>query len=53
MKKLVIFISVTLFSWIGWWLGNRIGMTTAYLLSFIGSLVGVIVGCRFNRAYLG
>ncbi len=52
MKKLVIFISVTLFSWIGWWLGDRIGMTTGYLLSFVGSLVGVVVGCRFNRDHL-
>ncbi|GBE13651.1 hypothetical protein BMS3Bbin14_00837 [bacterium BMS3Bbin14] len=52
MKKLVIFISITLFSSIGWWLGYRIGMTTGYLLSFVGSLVGVVVGCRFNRDYL-
>ena len=52
MKKLVLMLSVTLFSWIGWMLGERFGMTTAYLLSFIGSLVGVIIGCRVNRDYL-
>jgi len=52
MKKLIIFISVTLFSWIGWWLGARFGQMTGYFLSFIGSLVGVYAGVLFNRQYI-
>jgi len=52
MKKLVLLISITLFSWIGWWLGAHIGIMTAYLISFVGSLFGVYVGVRFNQTYL-
>ena len=52
MKKIIIILSVTLFSWGGWWLGNHFGLTTAWLLSFAGSLVGVYAGCRINRDYL-
>lgn len=52
MKKLSILLGVTLFSWIGWWLGEPFGMMTAYILSFLGSLVGVYIACRINRDYL-
>ncbi len=53
MKKIILFISVTLFSSLGWWLGGRFGMMTGYWASFVGSLVGVYVGCIVNRNYLG
>lgn len=52
MKKLVLLLSITLFSWVGWKLGDRFGIMTAYFSSVIGSLVGVWVGCRINRDYL-
>jgi len=52
MKKIIILLSVTLFSWLGWMLGEHFGAITAYLFSFIGSLIGVIIGCRVNRDYL-
>jgi TM2 domain-containing membrane protein YozV len=54
MKKIILFISVSLFGYIGWWCGAAIGgIMTAYLLSLVGSLVGVILGVRINRRYLG
>jgi len=53
MNKIIIMLSITFFSWIGWWMGENIGVMTAYLLSFIGSLFGVYVGVRINRDYLG
>ena len=53
MKKIILLGSITIFSWMGWLLGDRFGIMTAYLLSFAGSLVGVYVGCRINRDYLG
>ena len=53
MDKLCIFIGVTVFGWLGWWLGARFGIMTGYVLSGIGSLVGVYVGWRVNRDYLG
>jgi hypothetical protein len=45
MTKIILFLSITFFSWIGWWLGEYIGFMTAYLASFIGSLFG---GRRVN-----
>ena len=29
MNRLCIFISVTVFGWLGWWLGAKIGLMTA------------------------
>jgi hypothetical protein len=46
MKTVIIILCVSLFSWIGWWLGARFGLMAAYLLSFIGSLIGVYGGVR-------
>ena len=51
MKKLVMLISITLFSSVGWALGARVGFGTAWLLSGVGSIAGVYVGWRVNQAY--
>lgn len=53
MSRLCIFIGMTIFGWAGWWLGNHFfGLTTGFVLSWIGSIVGVYVGWRINRDYL-
>ena len=52
MKKICLLTSITLFSWIGWQLGNRFGVGIAYLISVLGSVVGAYVGWRINRDYL-
>jgi hypothetical protein len=52
MKKLILLISITIFGWIGWWLGDHIGIMTAYWVGFVGSLAGVYVGVRINQNYL-
>ena len=52
MRKLCIFIGVTVFSWVGWWLGAKFGVMTAFILSGAGSLLGVYVGWRIHRDYL-
>jgi hypothetical protein len=52
MNKLCILVGVTIFGWIGWWIGDKLaGFTTAFVLSGIGSIVGVYVGWRINRDY--
>jgi len=53
MNKIVLLLSITIFGWIGWELGHRFGLMTAYFSSVAGSLAGVYVGCRINRDYLG
>ncbi|QTA92714.1 hypothetical protein [Desulfonema magnum] len=52
MNKLCILVGITVFSQIGWCLGNYFGMTAAYLFSVVGSMVGVYVGWRVCRDYL-
>lgn len=52
MRKIVLLLSITLFSWLGWRLGDGFGVMTAYLLGFAGSLVGVYLGVQINRDYL-
>ena len=52
MSKLCIFIGMTVFGWIGWWIGDQIGFVTAVILSGVGSMIGVYVGWRINRDYL-
>jgi hypothetical protein len=52
MKKIILLISITLFSWIGWMICARFGIMTAYIASFVGSLIGVYVGCKINSNYL-
>jgi len=37
---------------IGWTLGARAGLVTAWLLSSLGAIIGVYIGGRIGRAYL-
>jgi len=52
MKKLCLFTFITLGGYLGWWLGESFGLMTAYFLSVVGSLAGVLAGCTVNRNYL-
>ncbi|MDE2090335.1 MAG: hypothetical protein KGJ08_00350 [Gammaproteobacteria bacterium] len=52
MKKIIILLAVTILGGIGWTLGARIGLGTAWLLSSVGSFMGVYIGWRINRTYL-
>lgn len=37
---------------IGWWLGERLGFMTAFLLSVVGSALGVYYGRKLAKRYL-
>jgi hypothetical protein len=52
MKKIILLIAITLCGWFGWMLGDSFGIMIAYLLSFAGSLVGVVLGVIINQRYL-
>jgi hypothetical protein len=52
MGKLCIFVGMTVFGWIGWWIGARYGLTTGFVISTIGNIVGVYVGWRIYNEYL-
>jgi hypothetical protein len=46
MTKLMILVATTVFGGIGWWLGERVGIMTAFFVSMIGTGVGIYVGRR-------
>jgi len=43
---------MTVLGWFGWWIGDKIGFMTGYMLGGIGSVAGIYVGWRTNRDYL-
>ena len=52
METLIVFITTTVLGTIGWWLGDYIGLTTAVILSIVGTAIGVYIGRKFAREYL-
>lgn len=53
MSKLLTFLGATVGGAIGWWLGARVGIMTAFMLSTVGTGVGVYAGRRIAEAVLG
>ena len=51
MSRLLIFIGMVIGGYIGWWLGEKVGLTTAFIVSGIGSMFGVYAGWWVNREY--
>jgi hypothetical protein len=43
---------MTVGGYVGWWLGEFVGLMTAFLVSSAGSLVGVYLGWLVARRYL-
>lgn len=52
MKAIVWLALSSLGGWIGWGLGERFGLFTAFMLSLVGTAVGVYAANRISRAYL-
>lgn len=52
MKKLLNIISISVGGWIGWWIGEHIGIMTAYLLSVFGAAAGLYLGRKLMTSYL-
>ncbi len=53
MKKLIVLITSTAGGAAGWWLGARVGIMTAFLVSMVGTGVGIFYGARFAKTYGG
>jgi uncharacterized membrane protein YeaQ/YmgE (transglycosylase-associated protein family) len=53
MNKIVGFIGATVGSYAGWALGARMGTMTAFLLSIVGTAVGIYAGRRVVSEMLG
>jgi uncharacterized membrane protein YfcA len=52
MEKLLILVTTTVLGTIGWWIGEFIGLFTAFMLSIVGTAAGVYVGRRIAREHL-
>ncbi len=50
--KLLIFIGLNVGGAIGWWLGEYVGIGTAFIGSGIGSMVGVYAGWKAAQTWL-
>ena len=46
MGKMLGFVGATLGGAIGWWLGDQVGMMTAFMVSIVGTAAGVYLGKR-------
>jgi hypothetical protein len=51
--KLCIFVGMNVGGYVGWVLGEHIGLMTAFLVSGLGSVLGVYAGWKVAREYLG
>jgi hypothetical protein len=52
MNRLLILVGATMGGAIGWWLGDHVGLMTAFLASVLGTGAGVYFGLRVARRYL-
>jgi hypothetical protein len=52
MSKVMVFIGATAGGWIGWFAGAYVGTMTAFMLSMVGTGVGIYVARRWAQNYL-
>jgi hypothetical protein len=52
METLFGFIGATILGGVGWWIGERVGFMTAFMISTVTSGVGLYYGRRFFRDYM-
>lgn len=51
MRKILAFLGATVGGYAGWYLGAPFSFFTAFILSAIGSGVGMWLGIRFSQRY--
>jgi hypothetical protein len=51
MGKLLMLIGSTVGSYAGWWLGGHVGLMTAFVISMVGTGVGLYGGRRIAQRY--
>ena len=51
MGKLFSFIGATVGSYAGWFVGAKVGITTAFMLSMVGTGIGIYYGRLIARNY--
>jgi hypothetical protein len=49
MNKLLAFVGATIGGYLGWWLGARVGIMTAFMVSMIGTGAGIYFARRVAK----
>ena len=49
MTRTLMLVVSSALSYIGWWLGESVGLMTAFSLSSVGALAGLYVGYRLAQ----
>lgn len=52
MGKLFSFVGATIGSYAGWYMGAKVGFTTAFILSMVGTGIGMYFGHRIAKDYV-
>ena len=52
MAKLFSFIGSTALGYVGWFIGAKVGMTTAFIISMVGTGAGMYYGRKIAGYYL-
>jgi len=53
MSKMFTILGATAGGYLGWWLGDLHDMMAAFLISMIGTGIGMYYGTKFGKTYLG
>jgi hypothetical protein len=51
MNKFYSFLGATILGYVGWYAGAKVGMTTAFILSMVGTGVGIYYGRKIAQYY--
>lgn len=49
---MIVLVTTTVLGAVGWWIGDLIGVFTAFVLSIVGTAAGVYLARRFVQEYL-
>jgi hypothetical protein len=52
MTKALVFMAAMIGGGIGWWLGSFIGIMTAFMVSVVGTAVGVYAARQISAEYI-
>lgn len=50
MERLIVFIGASVGGALGWWLGERVGLMTAFFVSTVGTGAGIYFARRWVRS---